>query len=134
MPTPLKSTDRDDSLQSVFEGRDLKREDAIRFVSSSGEAARELWSVAAALRTAGKGNVVSYSRKVFIPLTNLCRDTCGYCTFKKDPWENDALTMTPQQVISVAEAGRKLHCTEALFTLGERPEQRFAEARDALRK
>ena len=134
VPTPLKSIERDDSLQSALEGRGMSREDAIRFASYSGDAAKSLWSAAAALRTAGKGNVVSYSRKVFIPLTNLCRDTCGYCTFKKDPWENDALTMTPEQVISVAEAGRKLHCTEALFTLGERPEQRFAEARDALRK
>lgn len=125
---------RDEMLQGILDGGDLKREDAIRLMSYSGEVARLLWSVAAMLRTDGKGRIVSYSRKVFIPLTNLCRDACGYCTFKKDPWEKDAMTMTPEEVVLVAEAGRKYRCTEALFTLGERPEQRYAEARDALRK
>jgi len=132
VPTP--SIERDDSLQAILDGGALKREDAIRFLSYSNDSAKLLWSAAATLRASGKGRVVSYSRKVFIPLTNLCRDSCGYCTFKKDPWENDALTMSPELVIAVAEAGRKMHCTEALFTLGERPEQRYAEARDALRK
>ena len=126
--------DGDEVLQGVLEGRDLEREDAIRLMSYSGEFARVLWSVAAMLRADGKGRIVSYSRKVFIPLTNLCRDSCGYCTFRKDPWEKDAVTMTPEGVVSVAEVGRKFRCTEALFTLGERPEQRYAEAKDALRR
>jgi 7,8-didemethyl-8-hydroxy-5-deazariboflavin synthase CofG subunit len=124
----------DEVLQGILDGRDLKREDAIRLMSYSGEVARALWSVAARLRTDGKGRIVGYSRKIFIPLTNLCRDACGYCTFKKDPWEEDAIMMTPEEVVSVAGEGREYRCTEALFTLGERPEQRYAEARDALRK
>jgi len=125
----LSSDEADDVLQGIIDSRELKAEDAVRLISCTGETARLLKSVAAAVRVRGKGRTITYSRKVFIPLTNLCRDTCGYCTFKKDPWENDAKTMTPREVLSVAEAGRRFGCTEALFTLGERPEQRFAEAR-----
>jgi len=117
-----------------MDGRELKPEDAVRLISYTGESARLLRSVAAAIRARGKGRTISYSRKVFIPLTNLCRDTCAYCTFKKVPWEIDAKTMTPEEALSVAEAGRQSRCTEALFTLGERPEQRFAEARVFLQK
>jgi FO synthase len=117
-----------------MDGRELKPENAASLVSCTGESARLVRSVAAAIRVRGKGRTISYSRKVFIPLTNLCRDTCGYCTFKKDPWEEGAKTMTPEEVLSVAEAGRQSRCTEALFTLGERPEQRFAEARVFLQK
>jgi len=131
---PLSSEGTDDVLDGIMDGRKLKPEDAVRLISYTGEAARLLRSVAAAIRTKGKGRTISYSRKVFIPLTNLCRDTCGYCAFKKDPWEKDAKTMTPAEVLFVAEAGRRSRCTEALFTLGERPEQRFAETRVFLRK
>jgi FO synthase len=124
----------DEILQGTVDGAELRHDDAVKLLSYSGEAAKSLWFTAGTLRDEAKGRLVTYSRKVFIPLTNLCRDTCGYCTFKKDPWENDAMTMTPAEVIAVAEAGRRRHCTEALFTLGERPEQRYAEAREALRK
>ena len=81
----------------------------------------------------GHGREVSFSPKVFIPLTRLCRDFCGYCTFRQSPSEADRLYMSPQEVLDVALAGQRLGCTEALFTLGERPEQRYPEARDWLR-
>ena len=132
--TPKASTGIDDILQGVMDGRELKPEDAVKLISYTGESARLLRSVAAASRARGKGRTISYSRKVFIPLTNLCRDTCGYCTFKKEPWEIGAKTLTPEEALSVAEAGRGSRCTEALFTLGERPEQRFAEARAFLKQ
>lgn len=78
------------------------------------------------------GRTISYSRKVFIPLTTMCRNTCGYCTFVRNPGEPGANLMTPDEVLEVATKGERLGCKEALFSLGERPERRFPEARDAL--
>ena len=71
---------------------------------------------------------------MFIPLTNLCRDYCGYCTYRRDPDDPGAHTMTPDEVLSVAQQGEKLGCTEALFSLGDRPEALFPEMRETLRK
>src|SRR6185503_14063515 len=70
-----------------------------------------------------------YSRKVFIPLTMLCRDHCHYCTFAKPPAKLDHPFLTPDEVVAIAEAGRKMGCKEALFTLGDRPEERYDVAR-----
>src|SRR5664280_799166 len=74
------------------------------------------------------GYVVTYSPKVFIPLTKLCRDRCGYCTFAQAPAHLESPYMSLDQVMAVAQAGRDAGCTEALFTLGERPELRYDEA------
>ncbi len=89
---------------------------------------------AGALRTRGKGRTVSFSKKVFIPLTNLCRDRCGYCTFRKDPGEPGAHFLMPEEVLELAEAGRRAGCKEALFSLGDQPERAFSEAREFLRR
>jgi FO synthase len=90
---------------------------------------------ASSIRDQGKGNTVTFSPKVFIPLTHLCRDFCGYCTFRQDPGQaGETLYMTPEQVLDVAHAGARLGCTEALFTLGERPEQRYPEAQEWLER
>ena len=91
-----------------------------------------LLEAAADLRDRIKGRRISYSKKVFIPLTNLCRDYCGYCTFRKDPGQPGAKTMTPDEVLAVAEAGARLGCKEALFSLGDRPEASFPEMRETL--
>ncbi len=80
-----------------------------------------------------KPGIITYSRKVFLPLTNLCRDYCGYCTFRRDPGQPGAHTMTPDEVLDVARAGEKMGCTEALFSLGDKPEFIFPEMRDTLR-
>jgi FO synthase len=80
-----------------------------------------------------KPGIVTYSRKVFLPLTNLCRDYCGYCTFRRDPGEPGAHTMTPAEVMAVVRAGERMGCTEALFSLGDKPELLFPEMRDTLR-
>jgi FO synthase len=77
---------------------------------------------------------VTYSRKVFLPLTNLCRDYCGYCTFRRDPGDSGAHTMTPEEVLDVAVAGEKMGCREALFSLGDKPEAAFPEMRASLRR
>ena len=87
---------------------------------------------ARAVRDGAFGTRVTYSPKVFIPLTMLCRDRCGYCTFAKAPARIDAPYMTPDQVLDVARRGAEVGCHEALFTLGEQPEARYPVARDWL--
>jgi FO synthase len=91
-----------------------------------------LMAVAAALRDEGHGARVSYSRKVFIPLTRLCRDCCHYCTFAHPPRRNAAAYLTPDEIVAIARAGARAGCTEALFTLGDKPELRYRAARDEL--
>jgi FO synthase len=90
-----------------------------------------LFVEAARLRDEGKGRTVTYSRKVFIPLTTLCNDTCTYCTFAKPPGGGGQY-LTPDEVMGIAEAGAAYNCTEALFTLGDRPEDRWPQAKEFL--
>ncbi|MFI4999730.1 MAG: 7,8-didemethyl-8-hydroxy-5-deazariboflavin synthase CofG, partial [Reyranellales bacterium] len=92
----------------------------------------ELMAEAARLRDRGHGRSISYSRKVFIPLTHLCRDVCHYCTFAERPQAGQSAYLSPDQVLAIARAGQAAGCTEALFTLGDKPELRYAAAREAL--
>ena len=92
----------------------------------------ELMDSAAELRNQGWGNRITYSRKVFIPLTELCRDVCHYCTYAKTPKRIEQAYLTPEQVLDIARAGKAQGCKEALFTLGDKPELRYQAARDAL--
>ena len=87
---------------------------------------------AAALRDAGHGNIVTYSRKVFIPLTRLCRDLCHYCTFATEPKHLSSAYMSVEEAVAIARQGREMGCKEALFTLGEKPELRYEAARKML--
>jgi len=91
-----------------------------------------LMARAAAKRDAAHGRLVSYSRKVFIPLTKLCRDVCHYCTFAERPRAGRSAYLSPEAVLSIARAGAAAGCTEALFTLGDKPELRYRAAREAL--
>ncbi len=109
----------------------VTRETAIQLAEQASFA--DLLSAATELRASGKGNVISYSKKVFIPLTTLCRDYCTYCTFRKDPGQPGAHFMTPDEVLALAERGRQAGCKEALFSLGDQPEKIFPEAREFLR-
>jgi 7,8-didemethyl-8-hydroxy-5-deazariboflavin synthase CofG subunit len=111
----------------------LSRETAYRLIRATDEELPELLAVARETRDRFKPGVITYSRKVFIPLTNLCRDYCGYCTFRRDPGQTGAHTMTPDEVLAVARAGEKLGCSEALFSLGDKPELIFPEMRQRLR-
>ncbi len=88
----------------------------------------ELCTRARRIRDRSKGRIVSFSPKVFIPLTQLCRDFCGYCVFRRSPREAENLYMTPEQVLKVAKTAQQAGCREALFVLGERPERRYPEA------
>jgi FO synthase len=92
----------------------------------------ELMDAAGEKRDAAFGRLVSYSRKVFIPLTKLCRDVCHYCTFKEVPRAGNPAYLSAGEVLAIARAGQAAGCTEALFTLGDKPELRFQAARDAL--
>jgi FO synthase len=92
----------------------------------------ELMTRAAAKRDAAHGRLVSYSRKVFIPLTKLCRDVCHYCTFAERPRAGRPAYLSPEAVLTIARAGAAAGCTEALFTLGDKPELRYRAAREAL--
>jgi FO synthase len=114
------------------EGNGLSREDALLLMEEA--PLESLLLAASSLRDRLKGRVVSYSKKVFIPLTHLCRDYCGYCTFRSDPVAGRAAYMGPDEVLAVAEAGARAGCKEALFSLGDQPERIFPEAREFLAK
>ncbi len=121
------------ALERMPSALPLSRDAALRLIRCPDEDLPELLAAARAAKEQFKPGVVTYSRKVFLPLTNLCRDYCGYCTFRRDPGEPGAHTMTPDEVLAVACAGEKLGCTEALFSLGDKPELLFPEMRETLR-
>ena len=102
--------------------------------NASGGRLDALMARATAARAAHWGDTVTYSRKVFVPLTNMCRDTCTYCSFVKLPSHPEANYMMPEQVLATARAGEAQGCKELLFSLGERPELRYSEAAAALAK
>jgi FO synthase len=113
-------------------GKTLSIDETEALLWARGDDLRRVMGIASALRELGHGRTVTYSRKVFIPLTMLCRDHCHYCTFAKPPAKLDRPFLTPDEVVTIAEAGRKMGCKEALFTLGDRPEERYDIARDWL--
>src|SRR3954462_7879938 len=92
----------------------------------------ELCAEARAVRERGTGSLVTYSPKVFIPLTKLCRDVCHYCTFARPPRRGERAFMSIDEVLEIARAGERAGCREALFTLGDKPELRYRAARDEL--
>jgi 7,8-didemethyl-8-hydroxy-5-deazariboflavin synthase CofG subunit len=122
----------EEALERARAGRGVNREAALLLAHEA--PLSELLAAATEVRTRGKGTLVSFSKKVFIPLTTLCRDYCSYCTFRKDPGQPGAQFMTPEEVLALAEEGRHAGCKEALFSLGDQPERIFSEARDFLRK
>src|SRR6202453_219035 len=122
------------AVESVSDGAELSREVACELLRvNDDDALPALLSAAQSARAKFKLPVVTYSRKVFLPLTNLCRDYCGYCIFRRDPNQPGAHTMTPDEVMEVVHAGERMGCTEALFSLGDKPELLFPEMRETLR-
>src|SRR5271155_5665158 len=114
-------------------GTPISRDLALRLICCCDGDLPALLAAARAAKENFKPGVITYSRKVFLPLTNLCRDYCGYCTFRRDPGDPGAHTMTPDEVMEVVRAGEKMGCTEALFSLGDKPEMLFPQMRDTLR-
>src|SRR5437868_11912950 len=116
-------------LPDLDHGRNVTRAEALALLDCDLDA---LARSAARRRDAAHGPIVSYSRKVFIPLTKLCRDVCHYCTFAHPPRENERAYLSLDEVLAIARAGQAAGCKEALFTLGDQPELRYRIAADAL--
>ena len=122
----------DEVLEEARTGRRLSADAALALADTEDGDQRPLMMLAAALRDAGHGGLVSYSPKVFIPLTQLCRDVCHYCTFAHPPRPGEPIYLSAEEVLAIARAGAEAGCHEALFTLGDKPELRYAAAREAL--
>jgi FO synthase len=125
------------ALARARDGKTLDRSEATTLLQARGAQLDDLLSYAArtrdaGLEAAGRPGVVTYSRKVFIPLTRLCRDRCGYCTFATVPHKLDSPYLSPDEVLEIARRGAEMGCKEALFTLGDRPEDRWKPAREWL--
>ena len=103
---------------------------AVEFITGQRDAA-DLYVEARRLRDEGKGRVITFSRKVFVPVTTLCRDTCTYCTFAKPPGAGGEY-LTPDDAMAIVLAGESYGCTEALLTLGDNPEARWSQAAEFL--
>ncbi len=122
------------SIERALAGEELGAADSYALMRASGPELAALLSAASELNARARPHrVATYSRKVFLPLTNLCRDRCGYCTFVKGPRQRGAHTMTPEEVVAVASQGAALGCKEALLSLGDHPELRHPEMRSTLR-
>ena len=125
------------ALARARDGKPLDVDEATVLLHARGEDLQTLLTYASRTRDAGleaarRPNIITYSRKVFIPLTRLCRDRCGYCTFATVPHRLDRLYLEPDEVLAIARQGAELGCKEALFTLGDKPEDRWHQARDWL--
>ena len=136
MPVPSASAIRR-SLARARDGKPLDLAEATILLHARGEDLATLLGYAsrardAGLAAAGRPGIITYSRKVFIPLTRLCRDRCGYCTFATVPGRLDSPYLSPDEVLAIARDGAALGCKEALFTLGDRPEDRWRQAREWL--
>ena len=114
-------------LHKICEDKNLEDEEISKFIEDSNTIA--LLKISSSIRNENNPKIITYSRKVFINLINLCKDSCSYCTYKKEPTDTGSVMLKPTQALSIAEAGKKLKCTEALIVTGERPELRYVEAK-----
>jgi FO synthase len=135
--TPVSDTAMRRALARARDGKPLDQTEATILLHARGDDLRALLGYAqrtrdAGLATAGRPGIITYSKKVFIPLTRLCRDRCAYCTFATVPGKLDSPFLSPDEVLDIARQGAALGCKEALFTLGDRPEARWKQAREWL--
>jgi 7,8-didemethyl-8-hydroxy-5-deazariboflavin synthase len=128
MLSTTKHTNIHEILEKCLEGKRILKIDAYNLINSV-DSINAILDTARKIRDRNKIGPITYSRKVFINLVNLCRDTCSYCTYKKEPYDNSVTMMKPEEVLAIAESGRRFHCTEALFVTGEKPEQKYLEAK-----
>ena len=125
--------DRRAAVEKALSGDRLTRADSMALAGATSAEHPALWAAAAYMRDLTRPPIVTYSRKVFIPLTNLCRDVCSYCTFAVDEDSIRARTMSPDDVLKMAEEAKALGCKEALFCIGDRPEVRWPKYREILK-
>ena len=120
-------------LENAESGEVLNREDALYLVDLEKDEIPFLLMTASRLRDTGKGKILTYSKNVFVPVTQICRNKCGYCTFKYEPGEGP-LFMSPDEVVDMAKKGAELGCTELLFVTGDKPELKYPVYKEALKK
>jgi 7,8-didemethyl-8-hydroxy-5-deazariboflavin synthase CofG subunit len=123
-----------DILNRIIDNKEILKEEAYQIYEESQHSPFELYKTSQILRNKYKGTYVTYSRKIFFNLINLCRDTCSYCTYKSEPGQSKISMLSKQDVQNLAKLGKTHKCTEALFVTGERPEQKYQEARTWLRE
>jgi FO synthase subunit 1 len=119
-----------EALAKSLEGKRISKTEAMELLVCQDHDA--ILSTARRIREKTRRGPITYSRKVFINLVNLCRDSCSYCTYKKEPTDKMVSLMRPSEVLDIAEAGKRFRCTEALIVTGERPEQKYPQARSWL--
>ena len=118
-----------ESLNNVLENKTISRQDIIEIYQHAVKDPRELYSVAQNLRIKFKKDTVTFSKKAFFNIVNLCKDTCSYCTYKAEPGEKKLSLMSKQQITELLQLAKKYKCVEALFVTGEQPEQKYPEAK-----
>jgi 7,8-didemethyl-8-hydroxy-5-deazariboflavin synthase len=127
---------KDGSISEILERYQTKmtlsKDDALALLESNDIIS--IFKLSASLKTRFKKDIITYSRKIFINITNLCRDYCSYCTYRKNPMESSSIMMKPAEVLHLSKIGKKYNCTEALIVAGERPEERYTEAKLWLRQ
>jgi len=122
-----------ESLNNVLENKEITYHEIIDVYQKSIENPNELFSTAQSLRKKFKKNSVTFSKKAFFNIINLCKDTCSYCTYKAEPGEEKLSLMSKQQILELLQLAKKYRCVEALFVTGEQPEQKYPEARKWLK-
>jgi len=123
-----------ESLNNVLDDKEISRHSILEIYHNAVKDSNELFSTARILRKKYKGNNVTFSKKAFFNIANLCKDSCSYCTYKAEPGEEKLSLMSKQQITELLELARKYRCVEALFVTGEQPEQRYQEAREWLKE
>lgn len=123
-----------ESLNKVLENKTISRENISEIYQNAVNDPTELFSAAQNLRAKFKNNTVTFSKKAFFNIVNLCKDTCSYCTYKSEPGEEKLSLMSKQQILELMQLAKKYRCVEALFVTGEQPEQKYQEARDWLKE
>jgi 7,8-didemethyl-8-hydroxy-5-deazariboflavin synthase len=136
MNSEISFSMKDGSIFEILEryqnGSTISKDKALDLLESND--ILSLMHLAACLKTRFKKDIITYSRKIFINITNLCRDFCSYCTYRKNPFESSSIMMHPTEVLNLAKIGQIYHCTEALIVAGERPEDRYPQAKRWLRQ
>jgi len=121
-------------LNNVLENKSINREEIIDIYLNSIKNSNELFLTAQNLRIQNKNKSVTFSKKAFFNIINLCKDTCSYCTYKAEPGEEKISLMSKQQIKETLELAKKYKCVEALFVTGEQPEKKYPEARNWLKE
>lgn len=123
-----------ESLNNILENKSVSRQDIIEIYQKATKNPNDLFKVSQNLRKKYKKDSVTFSKKAFFNIVNLCKDTCSYCTYKSEPGEAKLSLMSKQQITELLTLAKKYKCVEALFVTGEQPEQRYQEARDWLKE